>query len=141
MLSMYRSFASSNVLGLYVYILRYRNILGTMNIVTLITFPLAYYALGQQLNWIVFATVGAVLSGAIYGDCCFPFSDTTICALISSVMTIWITLLRKSLMRHLRNSGYHRIPSRADLITMVSHSLNRIRYIVSWESSKRMQSN
>jgi len=57
---------------------------GTMGIVTPIAFPLAYYAAGQQLNWIVFATVGAVLSGAIYGDHCSPISDTTICASIFS---------------------------------------------------------
>lgn len=30
------------------------------------------------LNWIVYATVGAVLSGSIFGDHCSPISDTTI---------------------------------------------------------------
>ena len=55
---------------------------GTMGIVTPIALPLAYYAAGQQLNWIVYASAGAVLSGAIFGDHCSPISDTTICSSI-----------------------------------------------------------
>jgi len=55
---------------------------GTMGIVTPIALPLTYYAVGQQLNWIVYASVGAVLSGAIFGDHCSPISDTTICSSI-----------------------------------------------------------
>ncbi|HUW70317.1 MAG TPA: Na+/H+ antiporter NhaC family protein [bacterium] len=51
---------------------------GTMAIITPIAVPLVLAATGNQLNWIVYATVGAVLSGSIFGDHCSPISDTTI---------------------------------------------------------------
>ncbi|MCH3918218.1 MAG: Na+/H+ antiporter NhaC family protein [Spirochaetia bacterium] len=51
---------------------------GTMAIITPIALPLALAATGNQLNWIVYATVGSVLSGSIFGDHCSPISDTTI---------------------------------------------------------------
>lgn len=51
---------------------------GTMAIITPIAFPLVISATGGVLTPIVYATVGAVLSGAIFGDHCSPISDTTI---------------------------------------------------------------
>jgi Na+/H+ antiporter NhaC len=51
---------------------------GTMAIITPITIPLVLAATGNELNWIVYASIGAVLSGSIFGDHCSPISDTTI---------------------------------------------------------------
>ncbi len=51
---------------------------GTMSIISPIALPLVLAATGNDLNWIVYATVGAVLSGSIFGDHCSPISDTTI---------------------------------------------------------------
>lgn len=51
---------------------------GTMAIITPIAIPLVLAATGNELNWVVYATVGSVLSGAIFGDHCSPISDTTI---------------------------------------------------------------
>jgi Na+/H+ antiporter NhaC len=51
---------------------------GTMAIITPIAIPLVMAATGNDLNWIVYATVGSILSGSIFGDHCSPISDTTI---------------------------------------------------------------
>lgn len=51
---------------------------GTMAIISPIAFPLVFAVTNNQPNWLVYATIGAVLSGSIFGDHCSPISDTTI---------------------------------------------------------------
>jgi len=49
--------------------------LGTSSIISPIALPLVLVATGNDLNWIVYATVGAVLSESIFGDHCSPIED------------------------------------------------------------------
>jgi len=51
---------------------------GTMAIIMPIAVPLAYYMNGGELGGMVFATIGATLTGSVFGDHCSPISDTTI---------------------------------------------------------------
>lgn len=51
---------------------------GTMAIIMPIAVPLAYHLGGGELNSLVFATIGATLTGSVFGDHCSPISDTTI---------------------------------------------------------------
>ncbi|MGE4583544.1 MAG: Na+/H+ antiporter NhaC family protein [Sphaerochaeta sp.] len=51
---------------------------GTMAIISPIALPLVLNVTNLQVNPLVYATVGAVLSGSIFGDHCSPISDTTI---------------------------------------------------------------
>ncbi len=64
---------------------------GTMAILMPIVIPLAYGLLQQQLgappapdHFVLLATIGSVLAGAIFGDHCSPISDTTILSSRSS---------------------------------------------------------
>jgi Na+/H+ antiporter NhaC len=64
---------------------------GTMAIVMPIVIPLTYGMLQQQLgsppapdHFVMLATIGSVLAGAIFGDHCSPISDTTILSSRSS---------------------------------------------------------
>ncbi len=64
---------------------------GTMAILMPIIIPLAYELLRQQLgttpepdHYVLIATIGSVLAGAIFGDHCSPISDTTILSSRSS---------------------------------------------------------
>lgn len=64
---------------------------GTMAILMPIAIPLTYGVLRQQLgttpapdHYILIATIGSVLAGAIFGDHCSPISDTTILSSRSS---------------------------------------------------------
>lgn len=64
---------------------------GTMAILMPIAIPLTYGILRQQLSttpapdhFILIATIGSVLAGAIFGDHCSPISDTTILSSRSS---------------------------------------------------------
>lgn len=64
---------------------------GTMAILMPIIIPLAYELLRQQLgttpapdHFVLIATIGSVLAGAIFGDHCSPISDTTILSSRSS---------------------------------------------------------
>ncbi|WP_320127763.1 Na+/H+ antiporter NhaC family protein [uncultured Sphaerochaeta sp.] len=51
---------------------------GTMAIISPIALPLVLNVNNMELNSLVYATIGAVLSGSIFGDHCSPISDTTI---------------------------------------------------------------
>ncbi len=51
---------------------------GTMAIITPIALPLVLHVTNMEVNSLVYATIGAVLSGSIFGDHCSPISDTTI---------------------------------------------------------------
>lgn len=51
---------------------------GTIAIVMPIAVPLVYHLSGGQTGSLLFATIGAVFTGAIFGDHCSPISDTTI---------------------------------------------------------------
>jgi len=51
---------------------------GTMAIIMPIAVPLAYYLGGSELGPLLFATIGATLTGSVFGDHCSPISDTTI---------------------------------------------------------------
>lgn len=64
---------------------------GTMAILMPIAIPLTYGVLRQQLgtapapdHFVLIATIGSVLAGAIFGDHCSPISDTTILSSRSS---------------------------------------------------------
>lgn len=64
---------------------------GTMAIVMPITIPLVYGLLQNQLgtnppadHYLLIASIGSVLAGAIFGDHCSPISDTTILSSRSS---------------------------------------------------------
>lgn len=51
---------------------------GTYAILIPLAVPLAYSFTGNELNTLVYAAVGAVVSGGLFGDHCSPVSDTTV---------------------------------------------------------------
>lgn len=51
---------------------------GTYAIVTPIAIPLAFAFSGGAVTTLIYATVGAVAGGGVFGDHCSPLSDTTI---------------------------------------------------------------
>ena len=51
---------------------------GTFAICIPIAVPMAYSFTGGQLGTLVYAAVGAVVSGGLFGDQCSPISDTTV---------------------------------------------------------------
>lgn len=51
---------------------------GTYAIMTPIAIPIAYSFTGGDVNTLFYATVGAVVSGGLFGDHCSPVSDTTV---------------------------------------------------------------
>ena len=51
---------------------------GTTAILMPIAIPLAYHFSGGETGSLLFATIGAVFTGAVFGDHCSPISDTTI---------------------------------------------------------------
>lgn len=51
---------------------------GTWAILTPIVVPLAFSITGGELGTVVYATVGAIMGGATFGDHCSPLSDTKI---------------------------------------------------------------
>lgn len=51
---------------------------GTYAIVIPIAIPLAFAFTGNEVTTLVYATVGAVAGGGVFGDHCSPLSDTTI---------------------------------------------------------------
>lgn len=51
---------------------------GTFAICIPLAVPLAYSFTGNQLGILVYAAVGAVVSGGLFGDHCSPVSDTTV---------------------------------------------------------------
>ncbi len=53
---------------------------GTFAIVMPIAAPLAFNFAGNEVTWLVLATVSAVAGGGVFGDHCSPLSDTTILA-------------------------------------------------------------
>jgi len=56
---------------------------GTIAILMPIAVPLYYYLSCGQTNELFFATIGAVFTGAVFGDHCSPISDTTIMSSMS----------------------------------------------------------
>jgi Na+/H+ antiporter NhaC len=61
---------------------------GTMGVLMPIAIPVIYNLSGDMIDMdrerLVIAAIGAVFSGAVFGDHCSPFSDTTIVASIAS---------------------------------------------------------
>ncbi len=57
---------------------------GTMAIMMPLAIPLAYAFTNGDLNSLMFATLGSVLTGSIFGDHCSPISDTTIMSSMAS---------------------------------------------------------
>lgn len=57
---------------------------GTTAILMPIAVPLVYQLSGGDTGTILFATMGAVFTGAVFGDHCSPISDTTIMSSMSS---------------------------------------------------------
>ncbi|KLO23285.1 sodium:proton antiporter [Marinitoga sp. 1197] len=57
---------------------------GTMAIMLPIAIPLAAHYTGNELTPLIYATLGAVLTGATFGDHCSPISDTTIMSSMAS---------------------------------------------------------
>ena len=51
---------------------------GTYAIMIPIAVPLAFAFTGGDVNSLVYATIGAVAGGGVFGDHCSPLSDTTI---------------------------------------------------------------
>ena len=51
---------------------------GTWAILTPIVMPLAFSITDGQMDTLIYATVGAIMGGATFGDHCSPLSDTTI---------------------------------------------------------------
>ncbi len=51
---------------------------GTYAIVTPIAIPLAFAFSGGEVTTLIYATIGAVAGGGVFGDHCSPLSDTTI---------------------------------------------------------------
>ncbi|MFC1528783.1 Na+/H+ antiporter NhaC family protein [Candidatus Latescibacterota bacterium] len=51
---------------------------GTIAILMPIAVPMAYHFTGGDVGRILFATIGAVFTGSVFGDHCSPISDTTI---------------------------------------------------------------
>jgi len=57
---------------------------GTMAIIMPIAVPLSYHLAGGTVSGILFATIGATLTGSVFGDHCSPISDTTIMSSMAS---------------------------------------------------------
>jgi Na+/H+ antiporter NhaC len=57
---------------------------GTTAILMPIAVPLVYQLSGGDTGTILFATIGAVFTGAVFGDHCSPISDTTIMSSMSA---------------------------------------------------------
>lgn len=57
---------------------------GTFAICIPIAVPMAYGFTGGQLGILVYAAVGAVVSGGLFGDHCSPVSDTTVLSSLGS---------------------------------------------------------
>ncbi len=57
---------------------------GTTAILMPIAVPLVYQLSGGDTGTILYATIGAVFTGAVFGDHCSPISDTTIMSSMSS---------------------------------------------------------
>ena len=57
---------------------------GTLAILMPISVPLCYYLSGGETGRLLFATIGAVFTGAVFGDHCSPISDTTIMSSMAS---------------------------------------------------------
>jgi Na+/H+ antiporter NhaC len=57
---------------------------GTFAICVPLAIPMAYSFTGGQLNTLVYAAVGAVVSGGLFGDHCSPVSDTTVLSSLGS---------------------------------------------------------
>ena len=57
---------------------------GTVAILMPIAVPLAYQLSGGEVGGLLFSTMGATFTGAVFGDHCSPISDTTI---LSSMAT------------------------------------------------------
>ncbi|EOC99275.1 Na+/H+ antiporter NhaC family protein [Caldisalinibacter kiritimatiensis] len=57
---------------------------GTTAILMPIAVPLVYQLSGGDTGNILFATIGAVFTGAVFGDHCSPISDTTIMSSMAS---------------------------------------------------------
>lgn len=57
---------------------------GTMAIMLPLAVPLAAAYTGNELTALVYATLGAVLTGSTFGDHCSPISDTTIMSSMAS---------------------------------------------------------
>jgi len=57
---------------------------GTMAIMMPLAIPLAHAFTGGDINRILLSTLGAVLTGSIFGDHCSPISDTTIMSSMAS---------------------------------------------------------
>jgi Na+/H+ antiporter NhaC len=51
---------------------------GTYAIIIPIAVPLAFAFTGGEVNTLIYATVGAIAGGGVFGDHCSPLSDTTI---------------------------------------------------------------
>ena len=51
---------------------------GTYAIIIPIAVPLAFAFSGGEVNTLIYATVGAIAGGGVFGDHCSPLSDTTI---------------------------------------------------------------
>ncbi|MDF7805986.1 Na+/H+ antiporter NhaC family protein [Pontiellaceae bacterium B12219] len=56
---------------------------GTMGILMPLALPVALRFSGGELSSLIHGTIAAVFSGAVFGDHCSPFSDTTIVSSIS----------------------------------------------------------
>ncbi|QQL44766.1 Na+/H+ antiporter NhaC family protein [Sulfuriroseicoccus oceanibius] len=56
---------------------------GTMGILMPLALPVALGYSGGELTGVIHATIAAVFSGAVFGDHCSPFSDTTIVSSVS----------------------------------------------------------
>lgn len=57
---------------------------GTYAICIPLAVPMAYSFTGNQLGLLVYAAVGAVVSGGLFGDHCSPVSDTTVLSSLGS---------------------------------------------------------
>ncbi len=57
---------------------------GTMAIVMPIAVPLGFHLSGDTVSGVMFATIGATLTGSVFGDHCSPISDTTIMSSMAS---------------------------------------------------------
>jgi len=57
---------------------------GTTAIIMPIAVPLAYELSGGEAGSLLFATIGATFTGAVFGDHCSPISDTTILSSMAS---------------------------------------------------------
>lgn len=57
---------------------------GTTAILMPVAVPLAWHFSGSETSGLLFATIGAVFTGAVFGDHCSPISDTTIMSSMAS---------------------------------------------------------